>query len=219
MITKKNMKILVVSPHISDGVMMCGASMARLVEEKHIVYVMSLGPNAHVDVDNEVKASKIIGFQVVHPRLRLNVGEYTAGQCYTEILAKIKDLTPDVVVTVSAKEVQYDHQVTYLATRNAVYYAPREVYWESEIEYRPRMYVTDCIESFKFVRADSVCEVESRHLLQKKEAMKVYDYVPEAGKGPHFDVVHDRDWVQALGTLRGLWTGFPYAEVFQREEI
>jgi LmbE family N-acetylglucosaminyl deacetylase len=219
MLWKEKDKILIVSPHISDAVMMAGGSMAKWAEQKKIVGVLSLGPTEFRDIGNEKKAARMLGFKIVDGVKKQEVGSYDAGKCFEIIKEKIKEIRPDVIITVSAKEVQHDHLITYRATRDAVYYASREVYWEFEVEYKPQLFVTDCIESFSFIRANQWEELDEEHVVAKRRALLVYDYTPEAGPSPHFDVVHDSKWVNSLAELRGLWVGCGFAEVFQREEL
>jgi len=219
MYTKGIRKILVISPHISDAVMGCGGSICKWVKEGVEVHVLSLGPESEVDWNNEVEAGKLLGFIPVDLVNRFKVGAYEYSYAFDIIKSWIKCVRPNVVITVSSKEVQNDHLVTHSATRDAVYYAVREVYWETKESYRCELWVTDCIESFSFVRADHYESLALEDVVEKMKAMKIYDYTPDDGKGPHFDVVHDRNWVVLLANLRGLWVGCKYAEVFQKEEL
>lgn len=212
--------VLVISPHMGDACVQCGGSISKWVLKGKKVYVLSLGPDSEEDWKREEQASGLVGFIPIYIGTRLNVGHYEYSTIFDIVKESIKKLRPNTIITtLNSDGAQQDHLITYKATKDAAHWGVREVSWETQELYKCNLLIPDDIESFSFVRPDYWEELGLYLLKTKVQSMMIYDYVPDSGRGPNFDVIHDVGWVNSLATLRGLWVGCSCAEVFQKEEI
>lgn len=204
------MKYLFIAAHPDDEVLGCGATMARLAEEGHELFVQYLSDNTlRHGVKNALKKYADSSAQV------LGVSEWWCaqipdqgmwkyqGQVVSMVEAAVKRCSPDVVFTHSRKDLNNDHQLchdaTLIATRShkskadVVTYSVAGSSFGQEIA-TPRLYVP----------------VTEGQIIKKIAALECFEL--ESMEAPHPRSV---EAVRAQAVVTGSQVMAAYAESFE----
>lgn len=217
-------KILVIAAHPDDEILGCGGTIARLSQEGHEVFTLILGegitsrdPERELSKrkkdllslkDLTLNASKIIGAKEVF------FGDFPDNRFDSvpllEIIKKIEDvknkITPDIIYTHFAWDLNIDHQLTYRATVTAFRPLPGEKAKE--------IYTYEVLSSTEFnypqTFSPNVYVDISATIEKKVEAMKAYR--TEIRDWPH---PRSEKALRILAQKRGCEVGIDWAEGFQ----
>jgi len=129
MVNQLTKKILVISPHTDDGELGCGGTIAKFIEEGHVVDYVALssceksvpqGCPADILKKEVKKATKVLGIQ--NPILyEYEVREFPKyRQAILDTLIDLrKTLQPEIVFTPSSYDTHQDHSTIYQETYRA----------------------------------------------------------------------------------------------------
>lgn len=203
-----NDAVLVISPHIDDGELGCGGSIAKLVEEnKEIHYVAfsdakkSLPQGVPNDtLINEVKrAMKILGIS----QKNLHIFDFET-RCFPdyrqEILEKLYSLkekiNPKIIFAPSLKDVHQDHQVVTMEALRAFKKTASTIFGYEE----PWNCFTFDTTAFNVLK--------DTHIQKKINALKEY-------KSQQHRIYFNEESITSLARVRGTQVGEKYAEAFE----
>ncbi|MBN8587611.1 MAG: PIG-L family deacetylase [Rhodothermia bacterium] len=219
-------RILVFAAHPDDEVLGCGGTIARLVQENHIVHVCILGEGAtsrferREDAPNVLinelatasqKAANVLGVSSV---IGLGLPDQRFDTLpFLEIVKKIttilNEIQPEVVYTQHGGDLNLDHAITFRATLTAC--RPFQGATVREV----LAYEVPSSTEFAFGKFYPVFQPDtfiniSPYLDAKIAAM--YCYAPEMRPFPH---PRSEEALRSIATRWGTQVGFDAAEVFQ----
>jgi len=201
-------RILILSPHVDDGELGCGGSIAKFIEEKNEVFYVALSA-AEKSVPEGfskdalrfevLKATEVLGIPKRNVQvLNFEVREFPKNrQEILETLIKIrKDLNPDIVFTPSSKDLHQDHQTTtnealraFKKTASTI--LGYELPWNN-------------------ITFDTIAFIilEERHIKLKIKALQQY-------KTQQHREYLNPDFIMGLARTRAVSVGAKYAEAFE----
>ena len=200
-------KVLILSPHVDDGELGAGATIARFIDEgKEIHYVAfsSAGLSVPDGFPKDVtkveykKSAEILGISGEN-RVILDYEVRSFPSHRQEILEEMvklnKRIKPDLVLVPSSNDFHQDHQTIYGEALRA--FKMTSSIWGYEHPWNNLTFTTDI-----FVR------LEQEHLDKKINALKQY-------KSQDFRVYFDERYIRALAYTRGVQASLAYAEAFE----
>lgn len=199
-------KAIVISPHVDDGEMGCGGTMAKLVEEGVTVYYVAFsiaetsvqeGFPKDILATEVKKAARILGISLDH----LFVYRYPVRnfpqyrQDILEELVKIRNkINPDLLLMPCQHDIHQDHQVIFqegLRAFNHTSILGYEMPWNN-LTFNTSAFVN----------------LEAKHIDKKVNALSHY-------QSQQHRSYMDEDFIRDLSRVRGKQIGVEYAEAFQ----
>ena len=201
-------RILVLSPHVDDGEIGCGGTIAKMVKDGSDVHYIAFS-DARVSLPKgwpkntlareAREATKILGI----PRENLTIFDFRTRnypaqrQEILDALIKLrKEIQPNIVFTPSERDVHQDHQT---------------ITWEVLRAFkREGTTILGYEEPWNCFTFDTTAFValETRHIKTKIDALKCYK--SQAARG-----YLTKDFVEGLAHTRGTQIGTKYAEAFE----
>lgn len=204
----KQKTILVLSPHTDDAEIGAGGSIARFVEEGHLVlmYAFSTGhPSRGASREEFLKAAevlniascKILGGDSLFRTRRF----FTQRDKILDALVEIrKQHEPDIVLIPSRADAHQDHQVIMAEAMRA--------FKQCTI----LGYEMPANNAFCPPRLNYFVRLEEQHILQKVAAVNCYE--SQIGRGGAQEQL-----IWALARIRGLQAGAEFAEAFEALKV
>lgn len=200
--------MLVLSPHVDDGEIGCGGTIARMVEQGDEVFYVAFS-DARISVPegfpkdalvNELKeAGKILGLEESHIQiLSFETRNFPAKrqEILDEIIVLKKDISPEIIFTPTQADVHQDHQtITNEALR---------AFKRSSVTLRGYEEPWNC---FNFSTSAFIHLTEEQG---QKKMRALAAYKSQAHRG-----YLNRDFVFGLAQTRGTQIGTKYAEAFE----
>jgi len=203
-----NGRVLVLSPHVDDGELGCGGTIAKLVEAKREVFYVAVsaaeksvphGLPGNILRKEVLEATEVLGI----PKPNVFVLDFPVREFpkfRQEILDKLieirKDINPDTVLMPSLKDLHQDHQVTANeALRAFKKYASTILGYElpwNHIDFDTTGFVA----------------LKRQHIEKKIKALSCY-------KSQSHREYMNPDFVWGLARARGVTIGEEFAEAFQ----
>jgi len=200
-------KILVLSPHIDDGEIGAGGTIAKFVEEGKEIYYVAFSsceisvpkvfPEDVLKIECK-RATEIIGIKAENVILldyEVRTFPLHRQEILDDIIALNKQIKPDLVLVPSSNDIHQDHQTVYREALRA--FKKTSTIWGYEHPWNNLTFTTDI-----FVR------LEGKHIEKKIEAMKQY-------KSQDFRPYFDEKYIKALAYTRGTQVDYPFAETFE----
>ena len=200
-------RVLILSPHVDDGELACGGTIAKWIEEgKEIYYVAfswcgkSIPKRLPTDILKKEcrRAAKTLGV----PTERLFLLDYdvrTFPEFRQEILDTMiefkKNINPELVLVPSSHDTHQDHHVIYQEAIRA--FKKETSIWGYEQPWNNLSFTTDI-----FVK------LKEEHLEIKLKALK--HYKSQLGRS-----YFDNKYLHCLEQTRGMQINWPYAEAFE----
>jgi len=193
-------RILIISPHIDDGELGCGGSIAKLVEEGKEVHYAALSDAGVSILREEVKEStKILHIKQENVKI-FDFKTRHFPECRQEILDTLIDIReeikPEMVFTPSTKDVHQDHQVVTSEALRAFKKTALTILGYEE--------PWNC---FTFNTTVFIV-LEDKHIKKKIEAVKKYESQIDR------DYTNE-EFIRGLARTRGTQIGEKYAEAFE----
>jgi len=235
-------KLMVIAPHCDDEVLLCGATINKLVKSGNWkIFVVPCSYNEQAwsgeyNYDGNRKkvwaqllaSSKILHFQIVGNNKMISwpisvPGEDMSlepnGHNMKFLIERIREVQPDVVITCHPNCFHTDHRNVALAVREAAYQAARKGIMGSEKSFKEPVVLWGEVdmEGITEMKCMVTSEIREEDLEKKYEALKVYEGFVDnhPNQASIFTEEHGRDWVFSLARLRGMHSGVKYAEVFE----
>ena len=203
----KNMeKILILAPHIDDGELGCGGSIARFIEEGKDVYYAAFS-TAEESVENglpknileiEVKeATKKLGIKKENLFIYKNEVRklnYIRQTILEELILLKKKINPNIIFMPSINDIHQDHYT--VAQEGLRAFKDRtilgyELIWNN-ISFNTTSFIT----------------LEKKHIQAKVDALKEY-------KSQNSRAYMSQEFIFSLAKSRGVQIGADYAECFE----
>ena len=200
-------RVLVLSPHVDDGELGCGGTMAKWIEEgKEIYYVAfswcgkSIPKRLPLDILKKECMSATTILKVSSKRLfLLDYDVRTFPEFRQEMLDSMiefkKKIKPELILVPSSHDTHQDHHVIYQEAIRA--FKKEASIWGYEQPWNNLSFTTDIF-----------LKLEDRHLEKKIEALQKYK--SQSTKG-----YFDEKYVQCVAQGRGMQIEWPYAEAFE----
>lgn len=219
-------KYLFVVAHPDDEVLAAGATMCKLTQQGHLVYVCVMNSVSDIRCkDSETmmydmkKSHAIIGVRKSYvgdfPTMRFNV---TPQRELVQFIERaISDCQPDIVVTHHPSDLHNDHQNTSIACRTAVRLPQRQTqisnriknFYYMEVPSSTDWAVSNIHDSFI---PNVYSEIDETHFSKKINALQVYQEGAIIRKSPH---PRSEEMLKALAMKRGSEIGYKLAESFE----
>lgn len=200
-------KILVLSPHIDDGEIGAGGTIARFVEEGKEIYYVAFS-SCEVSVPKEFsrdilkkeckRATAILGIKsenVILMDYEVRTFPLHRQEILDDMIALNKQIKPDLVLVPSSNDIHQDHKTINAEALRA--FKKTSSIWGYEHPWNNLTFTTDI-----FVR------LEEKYITKKIEAMKQY-------KSQDFRPYFDEKYIKALAYTRGTQVDYPFAETFE----
>lgn len=198
--------ILIIAPHVDDGVLGCGGAIARFVEEGeeiyYVIFSVSSGsvlkgfPKNELEIEFK-KSMRVLGIPKDNLLIyRYNVRTFSYHrQDILEDLVKIKrEINPDMVFVPSLNDLHQDHKTimeegcrAFKMTTLLGYEEP----WNNII-----------------FNTSSFVPFEERHIKKKVCALREY-------KTQRYRSYSNEDFIRGLAKVRGVQINREYAETFE----
>ena len=189
---------LVLSPHVDDGELGAGGTIARLIEEGQDVWYMAFSfadqPRLLTELESAIK---VLGIPHKHlithnfPRRHFLTSRQVVLQQIIDIRDRIK---PDLVLTPSLHDIHQDHQVV---SAEAVRAFKRTTIWGYELPWNNLVFETRCF-----------MLLEKRHIEVKAQTLKCYE-------SQKHRIYLDESLIWAMAKIRGTQVESQYAEAFE----
>jgi len=200
-------RVLILSPHVDDGELGCGGTMAKWIEEgKEIYYVAfswcgkSIPKRLPLDILKKecMSATTTLGVSIKRLFL-LDYDVRTFPEFRQEILDNMiefkKKINPELILVPSSHDTHQDHHVIYEEAIRA--FKKDASIWGYEQPWNNLSFTTDI-----FVK------LKKGHLELKLKALK--NYKSQRGKS-----YFDKKYLHGLEQTRGMQIDWPYAEAFE----
>lgn len=192
------MKYLFLSPHTDDAELGCGATIARLIEEGHEVFILAFSFCGKDELVEEYRrSSNALGLKKENILLEnFQVRTFNESrQLILDTILKYKDIiNPDVVFMPSPNDFHQDHKVIHDEGLRAFKHSSimsYELPWNNL--------------SFNTI---AFTVIHIGHLNKKIEALRCYD------SQSHRNYMN-ADFITSLARVRGVQAGCNYAEAFE----
>jgi len=200
-------RVLILSPHVDDGEIGAGGTIAKFREEEVEVFYVAFSLAEKSIPDPYPK--DILWTECKQASRELDIPESNIflhnfpvryfpqyRQDILEELVKIdRELNPNVVICPSSNDVHQDHIIIQNETVRA--FKKNASIWGYEHPWNNLSFTTDI-----FVR------LEERHIQKKIKAMKAYS-------SQSFRSYFDEEYIKGLAYTRGVQVNFPFAEAFE----
>ena len=200
-------RVLVLSPHVDDGEIGAGGTIARFTEEKVEIFYVAFSL-AEKSIP-EPYPKDILQAECKQASRELDIPESNIflhnfpvrffpqyRQDILEELVKInRELHPNLVICPSSNDVHQDHVIIQNETVRA--FKKNASIWGYEHPWNNLSFTTDI-----FVR------LEERHIKKKIKAMKAYS-------SQSFRSYFDENYIEALAHTRGVQVDLRFAEAFE----
>lgn len=205
MIDVQSKKVLVIAPHTDDAEFGCGATIAKLIEQKNEVYCVAFSackqtvlPNFPPDIlIQEIKsASTLLGIQPNNLILfDYEVRSFSTfrQQILDQMIALRDKIHPDLVLIPSTNDIHQDHQTIANEAIRAFKFSCIFAY---EIVWNNLTFNTTCFS-----------KLEERHVEAKVSALKEY-------KSQAHRTYSNPEFIRSLARVRGIQIGETFAECF-----
>ena len=199
-------KVLVLAPHTDDGEFGCGASIAKFISEKKIVYYAAFSlaeesvppPFPKNILETEVKAATkelgIVPNNLLLYKYKVRHFAHYRQEILEDLVKLNKDLKPDIVFMPSLNDLHQDH--TTIAHEGLRAFK-RTTILCYEMPWNNISFATNC---FIPVTENEICA--------KLRALNCYD----SQKGRSYA---SEEFIRSLAITRGTQIGCRYAEVFE----
>jgi len=199
-------KVLVLAPHTDDGEFGCGASIAKFISEKKIVYYAAFSlaeesvppPFPKNILETEVKAATkelgIVPNNLLLYKYKVRHFAHYRQEILEDLVKLNKDLKPDIVFMPSLNDLHQDH--TTIAHEGLRAFK-RTTILCYEMPWNNISFATNC---FIPVTENEICA--------KLRALNCYD----SQKGRSYA---SEEFIRSLAITRGTQIGSRYAEVFE----
>lgn len=199
-------KILVLAPHIDDGEIGCGGSIAKFIEEgKEVFYVaFSTAPESvpigyPKDIlEKEVKAAtKILGISpsnLIIYKFQVRKLNYVRQEILDELIKIKETIKPDMVFLPSTNDLHQDH---YTVNEEGLRAFKQITVFGYEL----------CWNNITF-HTQAFIKLNKENVEKKIKALKAY-------KSQSHKAYTTKDFVSGLATVRGTQIGVKYAETFE----
>jgi len=206
MILNKNNRILVLAPHTDDAEFGCGATMAKLSEEKHEFFCIAFSAaEESVPTDLPKDINKIamlqsmdyLGIKSSNIQI-LNYPVRNFPEHRQEILEDLvrfnKEINPDIVFLPSTYDTHQDHQVVSHEGFRAFKKSSILGY---ELPWNNISFTTNCF-----------IQIDESHLEKKQNSLEFY--ISQLGRS-----YINKNFIESWAITRGGQIGFPFAEAFE----
>lgn len=199
-------RALVLAPHTDDGEFGCGATIAKLIEQKTEVYYaafsaceQSVLPQFPSDIlITEVKAAtKILGIlreNLVLFDYQVRTFNYRRQEILEDLIKLRKQINPDLIFMPSSNDIHQDHSTISQEGLRAFKHCNILCY---EVPWNNLSFNTACF---------SV--VTKEHIMTKVKALEEY-------KSQAHRPYANEEFISSLATVRGVQTGKGLAEAFE----
>lgn len=216
------MKYLFVVAHPDDEILGAGATIHKLLDKGHLVYVCIMNSADETRYKNNqkqlgkdlIECASFMEYTGMYvgkfPNLRFNTVEHVELVKFIEFA--IMDCAPDVIVTHHPDDPNNDHVHTSMACQEACRYCQRglsNVKPVSSLMFMEVKSATDWAFNCKF-NPNTFSEVSKEGLDKKIEALKLYENVVREHPHPRSERA-----INALAEYRGSQSGYEYAEAFE----
>lgn len=201
-------RILIIAPHTDDAELGCGGTIARFLEDKIDIHIAAfstaeeslpadMGPDT---LKNEFfEAMRILGFSPDRSRVYdypVRKLSYHRQEVLEELVRLRQEISPDMVLVPSGRDLHQDHQVVHAEGLRAF----RDItLWGYELPWNQITFSTQA-----FVR------LERRHIQKKCEALQAYKSQLRLLR-PYFSI----EFIEGLARLRGVQVKSEFAEAFE----
>jgi len=201
-----NKNILILAPHTDDGELGCGASIAKMLEEKANVYYAAFStadlsvPDHFPSNQLEVEVKSATSALGIHPnnlhvyRYEVRKLNYVRQEILEELIKLRNQIKPDIVFMPSSKDIHQDHVTVTNEGIRAFKFSTLLGY---ELIWNNLSFHTDC-----FIK------LNERHVEKKIDALN--QYKTQEGKS-----YMDPDFIRSLAKVRGTQIGTSFAETFE----
>ena len=198
-------KVLILAPHIDDGELGCGASVARFIEEGKDVYYCAFSPAEQsvpdglpVDILKKElgNSSAVVGIKkenIIVYNYPVRVFYHHRQEILENMITLLNDINPDIVFTPSQYDTHQDHKTISEESLRAF---KKKTLLGYEAPYNNLTFETTC-----FIKIDG------SHLDKKIRSIECYQ------SQEHRMVMSER-FVRALAITRGTQINHMYAEAF-----
>jgi len=215
--------VLVIAAHSDDEVLGCGGTIAKHIAngDKVTVMYMTDGVSSRalkkgaIDRENaSFNAMKILGVQDIRqsdfPDNKMD--SVPLLDIAKDIETVLSDLTPNIIYTHFAYDLNIDHRVTHTAVMTAC----RPQSWSSV----KRIYTFEVLSSTEW-NSYSASKFNPNMFIDvsktwDKKMLAMQQYSQELRPFPHSRCI---EAIESLGTLRGVCVGLEKAEAFQIERV
>lgn len=219
------MKILVLVAHPDDEIIMCGATIDKLVQKKHQVHVTYYTKNDQAFFNNEtqdqrrkraqqeaIKASQILNYQTNFLNFEDMHVIKDEGLLLKETIHEIRRVKPDIILTHNDIDKHIDHRTIGRVVAEANFQSGCDLLggknvWSAQTVLQGEI----DLESTTPFRFEIISEVSEENLKRKIKAYQAYLSV----SGEHKT---EKSWLvkrfQMLASLRGQTVGSYYGEAF-----
>jgi LmbE family N-acetylglucosaminyl deacetylase len=199
-------KIVVLAPHIDDGELGCGGSIAKFVEEEKEIWYAAFSiaedsiPKGFPKnvLETELKrATKILGVpgeNVLVYRYKVRTFSYSRQEILDDLLTLKQEIKPDLIFSPSLNDVHQDHKV--LAEEG------RRMFKENTILGYEEPWNNISFDTISFV------PLKERHIQKKIDALMCY----ESQKCRKY---LNEEFIRGLAKVRGTQIKKEYAEAFE----
>jgi len=219
------MKILILVAHPDDEVILCGATISKLVKKNHSVFVSFYTQNCQGYFNKESqearkkraieetkKSAEYLGFELNFLGFHDMEVEKNKGILIKKTVNEIRRLSPDVIITHSLQDKHIDHKTLAEIVPEANFQSGCEVCggkrkWSAELLLQGEINL-EMTMPFDF---QVVCSVSFNDIKNKINAFRLYSSV----KGEHKTsqiLIEKR--VRSVAGIRGATIGKSYGEAF-----
>lgn len=219
------MKILVLVAHPDDEVIMCGATIDKLVKKGHLVSVTFYTHNDQAYFNNESqnkrrkraaleakKSSEILGFKLNFLKFQDMEVEKNKGVLIQRTIEEIRRVEPDVIITHHFGDKHIDHRTLGEIVPEANFQSGCNLCggkkkWTAKVVLQGEVNL-EMTKPFDFLTVSSVSE---ENIKNKLKAFRYYESVKDEHNA-------DQSWLdeklEYSTQLRGRAIGKPYGEAF-----
>ncbi|HWS48819.1 MAG TPA: PIG-L family deacetylase [Candidatus Methanoperedens sp.] len=219
------MKLLVVVAHPDDEVIICGATIDKLIKSGHQVHVSYCSQNEEAYFASESSSkralrtkkeannsAKCLGFSCSFLGFKDMHLEFDLGKLIKSVIHEIRNFEPDIIITHYSKDKHIDHRTLGSVVAEANFQSGCELcggrkIWSAKLVLQGEV---DLEMSTPFAY-QVVSSVSKANLIKKLEAFKFYETV----MSEHHTT---SKWLfkklETLATLRGKTAGYKYGEAF-----
>jgi LmbE family N-acetylglucosaminyl deacetylase len=201
----KGKRILILAPHTDDGEFGCGGTISKFINSNDIYYVAfsacqkSVPPPYDSDVLlKEVKsATNVLGIKkenLVLLDYDVRTFNYRRQDILDDILKIKKQISPDIVFMPSQNDIHQDHFTITNEGIRAFKFSSILCY---ELPWNNFTFATSCF-----------IQMEDSHLATKCRALSEY-------KSQAHRPYANEDFITSLAKVRGVQSGYKYAETFE----
>lgn len=216
------MNVLVIAAHPDDEVLGCGATMKKLADEGHSVYVLIA---SHISATREediaakaLQSDKMLGVKrtILGDLECMSFKDSGHHEVVMMIEDAIRDTKPEVVFMHHPADIHIDHKVLAECTLEAIRLPQRQIDDTQPIKRALFMEVpssTDWSADFSAAgfNPNSYEQVSWEDVDAKIKAISLYDGVVRMQPHPR-----SPEAIRSLATVRGAKFGVPMAEAFQQ---